>query len=152
MNNFSTVCDFLLHNQKLHSRIAEFYRELSAQANSERVKMLLNILIKHEIELSTSLCKYIEKSPAKILDTFFQYDREHDVEYLFATVAERSQISSDEVETLANRFDQYFSELYEGMESEVDADSVEALFKNLHQEMEEEKKRLSTDMNSMEDM
>jgi hypothetical protein len=71
MSNFSTVYDVLLHNPKIHARIAEFYRALAAEANSERVQMLLNLLVKHELELMITLRDCIEKAPAKVRDTFF---------------------------------------------------------------------------------
>ena len=77
MNNFSQVHELLLHNQQLHARTAEFYGTLSKEAQSERVKMLLNTLVKHETELSSSLQAYIEKAPKKILNTYFQFDHEH---------------------------------------------------------------------------
>ncbi|MFT5675992.1 MAG: hypothetical protein ACI808_001928 [Paraglaciecola sp.] len=85
MNNFSQVHDLLLRNQQLHARVAEFYKKLSTEATSERVKMFLNTLVKHESDLSASLHTYIDKAPAKILNTFFQFDHEHSVEDLFVT-------------------------------------------------------------------
>ena len=71
MSNFSQVYDLLLDNQQLHARVAGFYNTLSTEATSERVKMFLNALVKHESELSASLLTYTDKAPAKILHTFF---------------------------------------------------------------------------------
>ncbi|WP_340676509.1 hypothetical protein [Paraglaciecola sp.] len=152
MSNFSNVYDFLLHNQKLHARIAEFYRRLALDASNERVKMLLSLLVKHELQLLNSMGQYIEKASANVRDTFIQFDREQSVEHLFSTDFDRSQIDSDEVENIAQRFDQYLSELYQGMLEAVECEKVKDLFENLRQHMEEEKKRLSTDVNSMADM
>lgn len=151
MSNFSTVYDFLLHNQKLHARISEFYRALSLTTSSERISMLLNVLVNHEVELMTSLGDYIEKASPKILDTYYQFDREKSVEHLFSSEFTRSQMSSDEVEFIANRFDLYFFQLYSDMLEAIDCEEVQALFKNLRQQMEEGKKRLSIDTNSMKD-
>jgi len=53
---------------------------------------------------------------------------------------------------LANRFDEYFCELYEEMLVTVDCVVVQELFENLHLNMVEEKKRLSIDIYSMMDM
>jgi hypothetical protein len=152
MNNFSKVHDFLLHNQQLHARTAEFYRELSLDVTSERIKMLLNILVVHQTKLSTSLRDYIEKTPSKVLDTFFQFDREQSIEHLFTTEYLRNQISCDDVEIIANRFDQYFCELYEEMKAAVDFVTIQELFENLRFQMEQGKKRLSIDIISMEDI
>tara|TARA_B110000879_G_C11121254_1_gene491925 strand:- start:710 stop:1168 length:459 start_codon:yes stop_codon:yes gene_type:complete len=152
MSHFSQVQDLLLHNQQLHARTASFYDELSGEADGERVKMFLNTLVKHETQLSNSMQNYVKKAPAKILNTFFQFDHERSIENLFTIEFDRSQISSDDVEVLANRFDEYFCELYEEMLVTVDCVVVQELFENLHLNMVEEKKRLSIDIYSMMDM
>jgi hypothetical protein len=152
MSNFSKVYDFLLHNQKLHARIAEFYRSLSLDASNERVKLLLNILVKHELELLRFVDSYIASSPAEVRETFIQFDREQSVEHLFNPDFVRSQINSDDVENIAQRFDDYFYALYEGLSAAEECSNVQALFENLRQHMAQEKKRLSMDISSMEDM
>lgn len=152
MSNFSQVHELLLHNQQLHARTAEFYGVLSNEAKNERVKMLLNTLIKHESELSSSLHAYIVKAPDKILNTYFQYDHEHSVEELFVTEFDSVQINTDDVEKMATAFDDYFCHLYTEMQEAVDCELVQDLFENLHQHMLEEKKRLSIDIYSMMDM
>ena len=152
MSNFSQVHDLLLHNQQLHSRVADFYKSLSSKAKNERVKMFLDTLLKHESELASSLHIYIDKTPAKILTTYFQFDHEHNVEDLFVTEFEPSQISSDDVEIIANQVDDYFCHLYEEMLEAVDCELVQELFENLRLHMVEEKKRLSIDIYSMMDM
>lgn len=152
MSNFSNIHDFLLHNQKLHSRIAGFYRDLSLKTNDERVKLLLNILQKHELKLVSSVGDYLEKASAKVLDTFVQYDYEKSIEHLFNIESLDNQISSDAVEILAHDFDRYLSELYAGMLEATECEKVQELFENLGQHMVQEKKRLTVDINSMADM
>jgi len=85
MSNFFQLHELRLHNQQLHTRTGEFYGPLSHEAKSERVKMLLNTLVKHASELSSSLKDYIEKAPYKILNTYFQFDNENSVDELFVT-------------------------------------------------------------------
>ena len=152
MSNFSQVHELLLHNQQLHTRTGEFYAALSHEAKNERVKMLLNTLVKHESEQSSSLQAYIEKAPDKILNTYFQFDHEHSVEELFVTQFDSAQISTDNVEIMATAFDDYFCHLYTEMQEVVDCELVQELFENLHQHMIEEKKKLSIVIYSMMDM
>ncbi|MFT4938105.1 MAG: hypothetical protein ACI88A_001128 [Paraglaciecola sp.] len=152
MSNFSQVHELLLHNQQLHARVAQFYQKLSSEATSERVKMFLNTLVKHESELSASLHTYIDDAPAKILTTYFQFDQEHSVEDLFVTEFAPGQITCDDVEMIANRLDDYFCHLYEEMRAAVDCELVQDLFENLRLHMIEEKKRLSIDIYSIMDM
>ena len=152
MSNFSQVHELLLHNQQLHARTEKFYMSLSNAASNERVKMLLNTLVKHESELSCSLQAYIEKAPSKILNTYFQFDHEHNVEELFITRFESAQINTDDVEIMATAFDDYFCHLYSEMQEAVDCELVQDLFENLHEHMMEEKKKLSIDIYSMMDM
>jgi hypothetical protein len=152
MSNFSQVHELLQHNQQLHARTAAFYRVLSNDAKSERVKMLLNTLVKHESDLSSSLQAYIVKAPDKILNTYFQFDHEHNVEDLFVPKFDSAQITTHDVELMATAFDDYFCDLYTEMQEIVDCALVQELFENLHEHMTEEKKRLSTDIYSMMDM
>jgi hypothetical protein len=152
MSNFSQVHELLLHNQQLHARTEKFYISLSKEADNERVKMLLNTLVKHESELSSSLGAYIEKAPEKILNTYFQFDHENSVEELFVTTFDSVQISTDDVEIMATAFDDYFCHLYSEMQEAVDCEIVQDLFENLHEHMMEEKKKLSIDIYSMMDM
>ena len=156
MSNFSQVHELLLHNQQLHARTGEFYTVLSNQAKNERVQLLLNTLVKHESQQSSSLQSYIEKAPEKVLNTYFQFDHEHEhersVEELFITSFDADQINTDDVEIMATAFDDYFCHLYTEMKETVDCELVQDLFENLHQHMLEEKKRLSIDIYSMMDM
>jgi len=152
MSNFSQVHELLLHSQQLHTRTGKFYSVLANHAKNERVKMLLNTLVKHESELSSSLQAYINKAPNKILNTYFQFDHETNVEELFVTRFELVQINTDDVEIMANGFDDYFCHLYSEMQEAVDCELVKDLFENLHEHMMEEKKKLSIDIYSMMDM
>ena len=152
MSNFSQVYELLLHNQRLHARTESFYIALSNEAKSERIKMLLNTLVKHESALSSSLKTYIEKAPDKILNTYFQFDHEHSVEALFVTKFDPVQINIDDVEIIVTAFDDYFCHLYTEMQEAVDCELIKDLFENLQQHMIEQKKRLSIDIYSMMDM
>ena len=112
MSNFSQVHELLQHNQGLHARAWEIYGFLSNKAKNERVKLLLNTLVKHESELLSSLQAYIEKAQSKILNTFFQFVHEHNLEELFITRFESARINTDDVEIMATAFDDYFYHLY----------------------------------------
>ena len=152
MSNFSQVNELLRHNQQLHARTATFYLVLSSQAQNERVKLLLNTLVKHESEMASSLLFYIEKASIKILNTYFQFDHEHCVEELFVTKFDSVQININDVEIMATSFDDYFCHLYTEMQQVVSCELVRDLFENLFQHMIVEKKRLSIDIYSMMDM
>ena len=71
---------------------------------------------------------------------------------MFVTEFSPGQISSDDVEMMANRLDDYFSHLYEEMLEAVNCELVQELFENLRLHMVEEKKRLSIDIYSMMNM
>lgn len=152
MSNFSDVRELLIHNRQMHDRTACFYTELARQVISERVKMFLSTLVKHEIELTKELDSYIEQAPESILNTYFQFDHEQNIDNLFKTPFPPSLCEADDVEFLANRFDDYLCMLYQEMIEASDNPKIRELFENLYQHMIEEKKRLSTDIYSMWDM
>lgn len=151
MPNFSDVRELLQHNCQLHDRTAMFYTELARQVISERVKMFLSTLVRHEVELSRELKNYLEQAPDSILNTYYQFDHEKDIEHLYQTPITPSECSADDIEAIASRIDNYLCELYQEMIEEVDSPKVRELFENLYQHMLEEKKKLSTDVYSMWD-
>ncbi|MFC7002984.1 hypothetical protein ACFQMB_17110 [Pseudobowmanella zhangzhouensis] len=60
--------------------------------------------------------------------------------------------TEDEVISLASRIDEYFLQLYEEMREAVEHSEVRDMFENLAQHITEEKKRLSTDIYSLQDI
>ena len=152
MSNFSDVRELLQHNRELHDRTASFYTELARQVISERVKMFLCTLVKHEVDLSRELKVYMEQAPDSILNTYFQFDHEQDIETFYQTPFTPSTCSAEDIEEVASRIDNYLCDLYREMMEEVDSPKVRDLFENLYQHMIEEKKKLSTDIYSMWDM
>jgi len=152
MNNFNNVQDFLKQNQKLHSRIAEFYQSLSMQAENQRTKLLLDILIKHELELLDFVSAYLDKASNKTREAFIQFDPEQNFDALFSTEFNHAQVTSEQVEALADRFNQYFSDIYQGIAKSNESQEVEKVFDNLHQHAEQKKKQLSIELNEMGDI
>jgi len=152
MNNFNNVEDFLKQNQKLHSRIAEFYQSLSMQAENQRTKLLLDILIKHELELLDFVSAYLDKASNKTREAFIQFDPEQNLDALFSAEFKHPEVTSEQVEALADRFNQYFSNIYQGIAKSNESQEVEKVFDNLHQHAEQKKKQLSIDINEMGDI
>ncbi|MDN2662692.1 hypothetical protein [Psychromonas sp. 14N.309.X.WAT.B.A12] len=152
MNNFNNVHDFLKQNQKLHSRIAEFYQSLSKDAENQRTKLLLDILIKHELELLDFISNYLDKASDKTQKAFIQFDPEQNLDALFSTDFNRTQVTSEQVEALADRFNQYLSDIYQGISKSNESQEVKIVFDNLHQHTEQKKKQLSIELNEMHDI
>jgi hypothetical protein len=152
MNNFNNVDECLKQNQKLHSRIAEFYHSLSMKAEDQRIKLLLDILIKHELELLDFVNSYLEKASDKTRETFIQFDTEQNVDALFSTEFAHEQVTCEQVEVLADRFNEYLTHIYQGISESNESQEVTVLFDNLHQHIEQQKKRLTRDINEMYDI
>ncbi len=152
MNNFNNVHDFLTQNQKLHSRIAEFYQSLSKDAENQRTKLLLDILIKHELELLDFVSAYLDKASNKTQEAFIQFDPEQNLDASFSTDFNHAQVTSEQVEVLADRFNQYLSGIYQGVSKSNESQEVQIVFDNLHQHTEQKKKQLSIDINEMNDI
>jgi len=152
MNNFNNVHDFLKQNQKLHSRIADFYHSLSVEAENQRTKLLLDILIKHELELLDFVSAYLDKASNKTREAFIQFDPEQNIDSLFSTDFNHAQVTSEQVEALADRFNQYLTSIYQGISKSNESQEVEILFDNLHQHTEQQKKQLTIDINEINDI
>ncbi|MCV2883541.1 hypothetical protein OE749_02365 [Aestuariibacter sp. AA17] len=152
MHNFSDVRELLHHNQRFHDRASLYYRELASKVSDERVRMLLDTLSTHEVILSNELKRYVEQAPDAILNTYYQFDHEYDVNELFAIASAPHECNVNDIEQLATRLDDYLQTLYSKMAQGVDSENVREVFENLSNHMQEEKKKLSTDLYSMLDI
>lgn len=152
MSNFEQISDVLGHHLELHQRIGNFYTGLSGEVKSPQASMLLNTLAGHEEKMRHELQEYSEQAPDGLMNTFFQYSHEQSVEGLFSLSKSSENLTANDVFDISSEFDAYLSDFYGEMIEVSDIDEAKDMFLNLRDQMEEEKKRLSLDMNGLLDM
>lgn len=153
MSNFEQVSDVLSHHKSLHQKLNQYYSDLSKKVSNPRASMLLQTLVGHEEKMTNELANYQSQASENLLGTFFQYTHEHDVESLFELPCSLDQLTADDVFDVSYQFDGYLADFYDEMiEVAEDIPDVRALFVNLREQIERERKRLSIDMTGMLDM
>ena len=152
MSNFEQVRDVLIHQEALHGRIKDLYADLSNTAKSERVRMLLDLLCQHEEKFQLSFNNHLEQGSAHVMDTYFQYSHEANVDDLFNVDQIDASLNADDIEGIANRFNDYLDNLYQEMIDVAENVEVKELFENMREQQQQERKKLSTDLYSLLDM
>lgn len=129
--------DILARAKTLHSQISELYHTLSADAERERVKMLLDYLSRHEKNLAISLEEYEEDASRKILDTWFTFIPEIPAAKCFEDMEVAPSMSVDDVIRLVLCYDEWLVDLYREAAMNSQSEEVREVFNSLL-EMEKE--------------
>ena len=149
---FEKASDALDHASLFHSQLSKLYQRSVTQENTDKVKLLLNYLVKHERELADGLDKYRQDAPTALLDTWFQYTNDTDIlkipesEAFFANkpieaIVEFSFNIADELITF-----------YEDMASQADEKNLKEAFTNLVSMQKQEKRKLSMNIDRFMDL
>lgn len=150
--HYQTVKDVVDHSRKLHRKICQLYHQLSEDQSQQKVSMLLNYLQCHESYLEESLCKFEGDKSQKVLESWFQYAPDHDLNDVLSDMELHDHMSTDQVLSMALKLDDYFIDLYEDMVRSSSSSSVRAVFQNLLDMEQQEKIRTAKTAMQMYDM
>ncbi len=129
--------DILDRAKAFHSNISKHYHTLSAAAEKEKVKILLDYLSRHEKNLAKSLEEYEEEASREILENWFKFTPENSIDECFKKLEVTPSMSLDDVVSLALSFDDRLVDLYREAARISPSEEVRDVFKNLL-EMEKE--------------
>lgn len=150
--HYQTVKDVVDHSRKLHQQIGQMYGKLAKEQSQEKVGMLLDYLQRHESHLENSLCDFENDKSQKVLESWFQYAPDHDIDELLAKMEVHDHMNADQVVTMALELDDYFISLYQDMVDSTSSSAVRAVFQNLLDMEEQEKIRTAKTALQMYDM
>ncbi len=135
---FEQTSDVLDHVGLFHRRLGELYRQLTEHASSERVKMLLAYMARHEAQLARKIADYKAESPPRVLASWFKYTHDEDIFEPLKGVDPEADLPFDDVLDLAVELDAQLLELYREMAERARAPEVKDMFNSLLlREMEE---------------
>ena len=129
--------DILDRAKAFHSNISKHYHALSAAAEKEKVKILLDYLSRHEKNLAKSLEEYEEEASREILENWFKFTPEISIGECIEDIEVTSSMSLDDVISLAICYDDRLVDLYREAARISPSEKVRDVFKNLL-EMEKE--------------
>ena len=152
IHNFEQVKDVLAYGIDLHARLREVYDRLGVQSEQTRVKMVLDYLSRHERHRQDAMRRFEEGTRRKILDLWLQYAPSSDIERQLAACDSHSNLTVDDVITIALRFDDALIAIYRETATEIDDLNAREVFQNLAEMEYREKQRFVRDAEWVQDI
>ncbi len=144
--------EILNYAREFHRRVGEFYQKLSDKADSARVKMLLDYLVRHKAHLDKVLGQYEEDVQSRALDGWYQYSQDH---CLFEPLNEAHygpDMTVEDVMKIGRTLDQCLIASYKGMAEAATTAECREIFENLllmEQQQKHKLARIALEINDM---
>ena len=140
---FGTIQDVVDFAGKLHAALSDQYAELEQLSSSERARLMLDYLNRHEQNLAQAMDKYEGDMTQGIASLWLQDVPELQSDELVEKVRGIDLGNVDNIIGVALDVDEYLIKLYQRMAVEVDSDTGREVFKSLIKLEDNERHRLS---------
>lgn len=140
---FGTIQDVVDFARKLHGALSDQYAELEQLSSSERARLILDYLNRHEQNLAQAMEKYEGDMAQGIADLWLQDVPELQSDELVDKVRSVDLKNVDNIIAVAIDVDEYLIKLYRLMVDEVDTDEGRDVFESLIKLEDNERHRLS---------
>ncbi|SEA78184.1 hypothetical protein SAMN05660420_03170 [Desulfuromusa kysingii] len=129
--------------QEFHRRASAFYQQLADKAEGERVKMLLDYLVRHEAHLVRALENYQDEVKTKVLDAWYQYAQEQCLMQPFDVSQYPAAMTVEDVMKIGLDIDACLVASYKGMAETASSQECREIFQNLLLMEKQQKHKLS---------
>jgi rubrerythrin len=133
--------EILEYAREFHRQVGSFYQQLADKAQSERVKLLLDYMIRHEKHLERALEDYEQSITTKALNSWYQYTKDQRTFTPLDSLAYSEQMSVEDVIKIGTTIDNCLITSYKGVADTTTSDEVREIFQNLL-DMEEQEKHV----------
>lgn len=140
---FGTIQDVVDFAKNLHTALSDQYAELEQLSSSERARLMLDYLNRHEQNLAQAMDKYEGDMTTGIAALWLQDVPELQSDDLVDKVRGVDLADVDNIIGVALDVDEYLIKLYQRMADEVDSDAGREVFKSLIKLEDNERHRLS---------
>ncbi len=140
---FGTIQDVVDFAKNLHTALSDQYAELEQLSSSERARLMLDYLNRHEQNLAQAMDKYEGDMTKGIAALWLQDVPELQSDDLVDKVRGVDLADVDNIIGVALDVDEYLIKLYQRMADEVDSDAGREVFKSLIKLEDNERHRLS---------
>lgn len=137
--------EILDYARNFHGQVSDFYQQLADKAQSARVKLLLDYLIRHEKHLAKALEDFEQSVSSQALNTWYQYSQEQRTFAPLDAIKFSPTMTVDDVLKLGQTIDSCLIESYKGVAETASTPEVREIFENLLQ-MEEQQKHVKARM------
>ncbi|MBQ0719061.1 MAG: hypothetical protein KBT88_11880 [Gammaproteobacteria bacterium] len=140
---FGTIQDVVDFAGKLHAALAAQYAELEQLSSSERARLMLDYLNRHEQNIALAMDKYEGDMSQGVAALWLQDVPELQSQELVDKVRGVDLNDVDNIIAVALDVDGYLLRLYRRLADEVDSDEGRAVFNSLLKLEDNERHRLS---------
>ncbi|CAL1241656.1 hypothetical protein [Candidatus Methylocalor cossyra] len=152
LRNFEQVKDVLDYGIELHHQLRALYDNLSQHSDQKRVQLVLDYLSRHERNRAAALSRFEQASQRGSLEVWLQFAPTREIEQRLADCAIRPDMTVEDVIRTALAFDDALIAIYREAAREADDTHARALFENLAEMEEQEKRRFIRDVGWLEDV
>jgi len=142
---FATVKDIIEAARRLHEALSRQYAELEQLATSERARLMLDYLARHERLLAEALRGYEEDAAKGVLSTWLQYAPRLDSGPLVEKIRGVDLNDVEAVVAAALAVDDYLFEVYREIEEQADIEPLREVARSLQQIERNEEHLLARD-------
>lgn len=145
------VVDNAIHT---HLYAAQQFSRLCDKSKSQRVRMLLQNIIRHEQEMELLLRDFVKEADKSVLRTWLQYTQEiHPEELLRAALPpEGDALTIESLSQASQDLHQYFVELFETAEREAGSQEAQQFLASILQIERARRRQFTRVINSLMDM
>ncbi|OQY25087.1 MAG: hypothetical protein B6I37_02280 [Desulfobacteraceae bacterium 4572_35.2] len=137
--------EILDYARNFHCQVSDFYQQLADKAQSARVKLLLDYLIRHEKHLAKALEDFEQSVSSQALNTWYQYSQEQRTFAPLDAIKYSPTMTVDDVLKIGQTIDNCLIASYKGVAETASTAEVREIFENLLQ-MEEQEKHVKARM------
>jgi rubrerythrin len=129
--SFDQIKDILKDLRSFHSDVAEFYQRTQDQSGRERIKMLLDYMIKREKTFEEVLDRFLETADQNVLETWVQFTPSQPVTDYLASLKSQPIHSIENLVKIASEIDQHLLAYYQTLINTAPREDVREALQNL---------------------
>lgn len=145
MKSYKQVSDIFDYIRLTHHQMRTFYDGLHLKDETERMKILLDYLSKHEKHREDALAQYENDTVSKILGTWFKYIPEDNTATCLESFRIKSDTNVDDIITMYLKLNNCIIQLYKNIVEETGSNEVKEVFTSLYKQLEKEEKNMVRD-------
>ncbi len=149
---FKKLKDVIDFSRELHSQLGQQYAELEQLATSERARMMLDYLQRHERHLAETLKQYEDEAANGIIETWMQAAPELHLEDLVNKVRDVPLNNVEAIVATALEVDDCLVKIYRDIAENSDLGDIKELAQNLMQLENSEEHKISRNAFRLSDM
>jgi len=131
--------EILDYARNFHCQVSDFYQQLSDKAQSARVKLLLDYMIRHEKHLAKALEDFEQTVSSNALNSWYQYSQEQRTFAPLDAIKFSPTMTVEQVLKFGQTIDNCLIASYKGVADTAATPEVREIFENLLQMEEQEK-------------